>query len=67
MDGTRKGAGNTQLAVVRDVAPGDHNIEVKFTFGKTVRTVLNIPAASEVFVTATESSISITNSKPLAK
>lgn len=67
MNGARKGAGQTQLVVVHDVAPGDHNIEVKFVFGRTVRTILTIPAASEVFATATERGISITNSKPLAK
>jgi hypothetical protein len=32
-----------------------------------VRTVLTIPAGSEVFATATESGLNITNSKPLAK
>jgi hypothetical protein len=68
IDGTRKGAGQAQLVVIRDVAPGDHNVEVKFVLGtKAVRTVLNIPAGSEVFATATESGLSITNSKPLTK
>ncbi len=68
IDGIRKGAANTQLVVVRDVPPGEHNIEVKFVLGtKVVRSMLNIPAASEVFATATESGLSITNSKPLAK
>lgn len=68
IDGTRKGAGQSQLVVIRDVTPGDHNVEVKFVLGtKAVRTVLNIPAGSEIFATATENGISITNSKPLAK
>jgi hypothetical protein len=68
IDGTRKGAGQSQLVVIHDVAPGDHNVEVKFILGtRAVRTVLNIPAGSEVFATATESGLSITNSKPLAK
>lgn len=68
IDGARKGAGQSQLVVIRDVAPGEHNVEVKFVLGtKAVRTVLNIPAGSEVFATATESGLSITNSKPLAK
>ncbi len=68
IDGTRKGAGQSQLVVIRDVAPGDHNVEVKFVLGsRAVRTVLNIPAGSEVFATATESGLSITNSKPLTK
>jgi hypothetical protein len=68
IDGARKGAGQSQLVVIRDVTPGDHNVEVKFVLGtKAVRTVLNIPAGSEVFATATENGINITNSKPLAK
>ncbi|MFL5347320.1 MAG: hypothetical protein ACJ8AT_21255 [Hyalangium sp.] len=68
VDGLRKGAANTQLVVVRDVPPGEHTVEVKFVLGtKTVRALLNIPAASEVFATATESGLTITNSKPLAK
>ncbi|WP_224245141.1 hypothetical protein [Hyalangium gracile] len=68
IDGLRKGAANSQLVVVRDVPPGDHDVEVKFVLGsKAVRTKLTIPASSEVFATATEGGISITNSKPLAK
>ncbi|HEX8699091.1 MAG TPA: hypothetical protein VF815_09670 [Myxococcaceae bacterium] len=67
IDGARKGAGQSQNVVIHDVAPGDHNVEAKFVLGKAVRTVLNIPAGSEVFATATESGISITNSKPLTK
>lgn len=68
IDGTRKGAGQSQLVVIRDVTPGEHNVEVKFVLGtKAVRTVLTIPAGSEVFATATESGLNITNSKPLAK
>ncbi len=68
MDGARKGAGQSQLIVVHEVAPGDHNVEVKFVLGtKVVRTVLNIPAGSEVFATATDSGLSITNTRPLAK
>lgn len=67
VDGTRKGAGQAKLVVVRDVPPGEHNVEVKFVLGtKVVRSVLNIPAGSEVFATATESGLSITNSKPLS-
>jgi hypothetical protein len=67
MNGARKGAGQSQLVVVHEVAPGEHNVEIKFVFGKAVRTILTVPAGSEVFATATESGISITNSKPLAK
>lgn len=68
VDGTRKGAGQSQLVVVRDVTPGEHAIEVKFVLGtKVARTTLTIPAGSDVFATATESGITITNSKPLAK
>lgn len=68
VDGLRKGAANAQIVVVRDVPPGEHNVEVKFVLGtKTVRSLLNIPAASEVFATAAESGLTITNSKPLAK
>lgn len=67
VDGNRKGSAQSQLVVVRDVTPGDHNVEVKFVLGtKVVRSVLNIPAGSEVFATATESGLSITNSKPLS-
>ncbi|HYI01980.1 hypothetical protein [Hyalangium sp.] len=68
LDGARKGASQAQLVVIRDVPPGDRNIEVKFVLGtKVVRSLLAIPADSEVFVTATESGLNITNSKPLAK
>ncbi len=68
IDGTRKGASQSQLVVIRDLAPGDHNVEVKFVLGtKAVRTVLNIPAGSDVFATATEGGLTITNSKPLTK
>jgi hypothetical protein len=68
IDGLRKGPANAQLVVVRDVQPGQRNVEVKLVLGtKVVRALLNIPAASEVFATATEHGITITNSKPLAK
>ena len=68
VDGNRKGAAQSQLVVVRDVTPGEHTVEVKFVLGtKVVRSVLNIPAASEVFATATESGLNITNSKPLGQ
>jgi hypothetical protein len=41
---------------------------VKFVLGtKVVRSVLNIPAGSEVFAVATESGLNITNSKPLSQ
>ena len=68
IDGARKGAAQSQLVVIRDVAPGDHNIEVKFVLGtKVVRSVLTIPAGSEVFTTATENGINITTTKPLGQ
>ncbi len=67
VDGNRKGAAQSQLVVVRDVTPGEHNVEVKFVLGtKVVRSMLNIPAGSEVFATATESGLNITNTKALA-
>jgi hypothetical protein len=65
VDGARKGAGQSQLVVARDVPPGERSVEVKFTLGKTVRMSLDVPAGSEVFVTATESGIHITNTRPL--
>jgi|GEM_PF-2533351 len=68
IDGTRKGANQAQLVNIRDVPPGDHDFEVKFVLGtKVVRSKLTIPAESEVFITATESGLNITNSKPLGK
>jgi hypothetical protein len=68
IDGARKGASQSQHVVVHDVAPGDHNVEVKFVLGtRAVRTVLSIPSGSEVFATATESGISITNTRSVAK
>ena len=68
IDGVRKGAAQAQLVNIRDVPPGDHDVEVKFVLGtKMVRSRLTIPADSEVFVTATESGLNITNSKPLGK
>jgi hypothetical protein len=68
IDGLRKGAANSQIVVVRDVPPGEHAVMVQFVLGtKTVNSKLNIPAASEVFATATEGGITITNSKPLGK
>ena len=42
--------------------------EAKFVLGtKLVRSKLTIPADSEVFITATESGLNITNTKPLGK
>jgi hypothetical protein len=68
VDGTRKGANQAQLVSLRDIPPGDHDFEVKFVLGtKVVRSKLTIPADSEVFVTATESGLTITNSKPLGQ
>jgi hypothetical protein len=68
IDGIRKGAAQSQLVVIRDVTPGEHNIEVKFVLGtKVVRSVLSIPAGSEVFTTATENGINITTSKLLGQ
>jgi hypothetical protein len=68
LDGARKGAAQSQLVVIRDVTPGEHILEVKFVLGtKMVRSVLNIPAGSEVFATATENGLNITNSKPLSQ
>jgi hypothetical protein len=68
IDGLRKGAANSQNVVVRDVPPGEHAVMVQFVLGtKTVNSKLNIPAASEVFATATEGGITITNTRPLAK
>lgn len=68
IDGVRRGAAQAQLVVIRDVTPGEHNIEVKFVLGtKVVRSVLSIPAGSEVFTTATENGIKITTSKPLGQ
>lgn len=67
IDGLRKGAANSQMVVVRDVPPGEHAVMVQFLFGKTVNSKLTIPAASDVFATASEGGITITNSKPLAK
>lgn len=68
LDGARKGAAQSQLVVIRDVTPGEHTVEVKFVLGtKVVRSVLNVPAGSEVFATATENGLNITNSKPLSQ
>lgn len=68
VDGARKGAGQSQLVVIRDVTPGEHTVEIKFVLGtKLVRSTLDIPSGSEVFATATEGGITITNSKPLAR
>jgi hypothetical protein len=68
IDGVRKGAAQSQLVVIRDVTPGEHNVEVRFVLGtKVVRSVLNVPGGSEVFATATENGLNITNSKPLGQ
>jgi hypothetical protein len=66
VDGTRRGAVQTQPIVVRSLTPGEHTVEVSFLLGKVARTKLDIPAASEVFATATESGITVTNTRPLA-
>lgn len=66
IDGQRKGAAQSQIVVARDIPPGEHNIEVKFIFGKDLRSVMTIPAASEVFITASDSGLAITNTKPLS-
>jgi hypothetical protein len=68
IDGARKGTAQSQLVLIHNVAPGEHNVEVKFVLGtNAVRTILNIPAGSEIFATATEDGLSITHSKPLTK
>jgi hypothetical protein len=68
IDGLRKGAANSQIVVVRDIPAGEHSVEVRFVLGsKVAQAKLNIPAASDVFATATESGLTITNSKPLGK
>lgn len=68
IDGVRKGASQAQLVSVRDVPPGDHDVEAKFVLGtKQVRSKVTIPADSEVFITVTESGLNVTNTKPLAK
>jgi hypothetical protein len=68
IDGVRKGANQAQLVSIRDVPSGDHDIEAKFVLGtKMVRSKVTVPADSEVFITATESGLNVTNTKPLAK
>jgi hypothetical protein len=67
VDGERKGANQAQLVTVRDVTPGEHDVEVKFVLGKVVRSKLTIPAGSEVFAAASDSGLSITNTKPLGQ
>lgn len=67
LDGTRRGASGTTSVVLTDVKPGKRELEVVFTVGKARRrATLEVPARSEVFVTASESGgIQVTNTKAL--
>ncbi len=67
LDGTRRGSSDTTSVVITDVKPGAHELEVMFTLGKArKRTTLELPASSEMFITASESGgIQVTNTKSL--
>lgn len=68
LDGTRRGSSSATSVVIPEVTPGSHELEVVFTLGKgRKRTTLDVPASSEVFITASESGgIQVTNTKAQA-
>lgn len=68
LDGTRRGSSSATSVAITDVTPGSHELEVVFTIGKgRKRLTLDVPARSELFVTASESGgIQVTNTKALA-
>jgi hypothetical protein len=68
LDGARQGSSNATSVVLTDVKPGAHELEVVFTIGKgRKRTTLDVPARSEMFITASESGgLQVTNTKSLA-
>lgn len=68
VNGVRKGAEASQLITVRDLAPGLYKVEAKFRLGtKVVRAEIPVQAGTEVFATATESGLSVTNTQALGK
>ena len=68
VNGVRKGAEAAQLVTVRDLEPGLYKVEAKFRLGtKVVRAEIPVQAGTEVFATATESGLSVTNTQALGK
>ncbi|WP_164021517.1 hypothetical protein [Pyxidicoccus trucidator] len=68
LDGERRSSSSATSVVITDVKPGSHDLEVVFAIGKgRKRTTLEVPASSELFITASESGgIQVTNTKPQA-
>ncbi|NTX53301.1 hypothetical protein [Myxococcus sp. CA039A] len=67
LDGARKGDEGGSGGVIQDVKPGRRELKVMFTLGKQQRRLtLDVPARSEVFITASEGGgLQVTNTKPL--
>jgi len=65
IDGARRsGENQTGQITITGVAPGTHNVGVKF-FGGSGQASVDVQPDTEVFVFAQESSVRVTNTKPL--
>lgn len=65
IDGARRsGENQTGQITITNVAPGTHNIGVKF-FGGAAQGTVEVPPDTEVFIFAQESTVRVTNTKPL--
>jgi hypothetical protein len=67
VDGTRRGSNSAMNILINDVQPGMRALKVTLTLGKVVRGTVDVPADSEVFVTATDNGFQVTNTKRLGK
>lgn len=65
IDGARRsGENQTGQITITGVAPGSHNVGVKF-FGGSGQATVDVPPDTEVFIFAQESAVRVTNTKPL--
>lgn len=65
VDGARRtGENQTGQLTIGNVAPGTRQVSVKF-FGGSAQSAVEVPPDSEVFLFAQESSLRVTNTKPL--
>ncbi|MCP3137085.1 hypothetical protein [Pyxidicoccus xibeiensis] len=68
LDGMRRGSSNATSVVMKDLKPGPHELKVDFLLGGRMRrATLEVPASSEMFVTASEDGgLQVTNTKALS-
>ncbi len=65
IDGARRsGENQTGQLTITNVAPGTHNVGVKF-FGGSAQGTVEVPPDTEVFIFAQETTVRVTNTKPL--